>query len=270
MNTATATATITTTGADGTTVEHAVVSQDRWIAERRTLMAHEKELTHLRDQIARERHALPWVRIDKDYVFDGPEGRVRLAELFAGRRQLLVQHFMFGPGWDQGCPSCSFMADHVGSMNVHLKQRDVSFVAVSRAPIAEIERFRRRMGWQFPWVSSNTNDFNFDFHVSFTAEERAKGEVYYNYHRMPFRSEEAPGISTFYRDDAGTIFHTYSTYGRGVEVMMGTYNMLDLMPKGRDERDVAYKMEWLRHHDRYEPEPVVKAAATASCCHAES
>ena len=161
------------------------------------------------------------------------------------------------------------MADHVGSMNVHLKQRDVSFVAVSRAPIAEIERFRRRMGWQFPWVSSNTNDFNFDFHVSFTAEERAKGEVYYNYHRMPFRSEEAPGISTFYRDDAGTIFHTYSTYGRGVEVMMGAYNMLDLLPKGRDERDVAYKMEWLRHHDRYEPEPVVKAAAAASCCHAE-
>ena len=255
---------------DASTVNHPVVSPDRWVAERRTLLAREKELTRLRDQIALERRALPWVRIDKDYLFDGPQGKVRLAELFTGQRQLLLQHFMLGPGWSQGCPSCSFMADHVDAMNVHLKQRDVGFVAVSRAPLDEIERFRRRMGWQFPWVSSHANDFNFDFHVSFTAEELGQGDVDYNYQRMPFPSEEAPGISVFYRDDAGTVFHTYSTYGRGVEVMMGTYEMLDLVPKGRDERDVPYKMEWLRHHDRYDPEPVAKAApAAASCCHAE-
>jgi predicted dithiol-disulfide oxidoreductase (DUF899 family) len=267
---AAAAATVAVTGADGTTVDHAVVPMDRWIAARTALMAREKELTRLRDRIARERRALPWVRVDKDYGFEGPQGKVRLAELFAGRRQLLVQHFMLGPGWDQGCPSCSFMADHVDAMTVHLKHRDVSFAAISRAPFAEIERFRQRMGWRFKWVSSNASDFNFDFHVSFTAAERAKGDVYYNYHRMPFGSEEAPGISVFYRDDTGTVFHTYSTYGRGVEVMMGTYAMLDLVPKGRDERDVAYKMEWLRHHDRYEPDPVDKAApAATSCCHAE-
>ena len=167
--------------AESNTVNHPVVSTDRWVAERKALLAREKELTRLRDQIARERRALPWVRIDKDYVFDTPEGRRTLADLFEGRRQLLVQHFMFGPGWEQGCPSCSFMADHTDGMNVHLAHRDVTFVAVSRAPLAEIERFRQRMGWQFKWVSSHGSDFNHDFHVSFTPEERAKGEVYYNY-----------------------------------------------------------------------------------------
>jgi predicted dithiol-disulfide oxidoreductase (DUF899 family) len=253
--------------AEVSTANHPVVSSDRWLAERRALLAHEKELTHLRDQIARERRALPWVRIDKNYVFDSPEGQRTLADLFEGRRQLLVQHFMFGPGWEQGCPSCSFMADHSDGMNVHLAHRDVTLVAVSRAPLAEIERFRRRMGWQFKWVSSHGTDFNDDFHVSFTPEERAKGEVYYNYHMVAFPSEEAPGISVFYKDDAGEIFHTYSTYGRGVEVMMGTYNMLDLTPKGRDERDVPNKMEWVRHHDRYEPAPLAKQAAAAGCCH---
>ena len=261
----TATATVTTPTAEGGTVGHAVVSMDHWIAERKTLMAHEKELTHLRDRIARERRALPWVRIDKDYVFDGPQGKLRLADLFAGRRQLLVQHFMLGPGWEEGCPSCSFMADHVDGMNVHLKHRDVTFVAISRAPFAEIERFHRRMGWQFPWVSSNASDFNHDFGVSFTAEERAKGDVYYNYHRMPFPSEEAPGISVFYKDDAGTVFHTYSTYGRGVEVMMGTYALLVLTPGGRDEQDLEHTMGWVRHHDRYEPAP---AGSAGPCCHA--
>jgi predicted dithiol-disulfide oxidoreductase (DUF899 family) len=215
------------------TVNHAVVSRDRWLAERKGLLAREKELTRLRDQIARERRALPWVRIEKDYAFDAPEGRRTLAQLFEGRRQLLVQHFMFGPGWEQGCPSCSFMADHTDGMNVHLAHRDVTLVAVSRAPLADIRRFRSRMGWKFTWVSSHGSDFNHDFGVSFTPEE-------------------APGISVFYKDDAGAVFHTYSTYGRGVEVMMGTYNMLDLMPKGRGERDVAHKMEWVRHHDRYE------------------
>ncbi len=243
-----------TTGISQVSTEnHRVVSRDEWVAERKTLLAHEKELTRLRDQIARERRALPWVRIDKNYVFDAPEGRRTLAELFEGRRQLLVQHFMFAPGWEQGCPSCSFMADHSDGMNVHLAHRDVTLVAVSRAPLAEIERFRQRMGWQFKWVSSHGSDFNYDFGVSFTPEEVAKGKLYYNYGTWPFAYEEWPGISVFYKDDAGEVFHTYSTYGRGVEVMMGTYNMLDLTPKGRDERDVEHKMEWVRHHDRYEP-----------------
>jgi len=241
------------------TVNHAVVSMDRWIAERKVLLAHERELTHLRDQIARERRALPWVRIDKNYVFDTTEGRRTLAELFEGRRQLVVQHFMLGPGWEQGCPSCSFMADHTDGMTLHLAHRDTTFVAISRAPLAEIQRFRQRMGWQFKWVSSNANDFNFDFGVSFTPEEKAKNEITYNYGKQPFESEELPGVSVFYKDDAGDVFHTYSTYRRGVEAMMGTYNLLDLTPKGRDE-DPGQGMGWVRHHDRYEPEPLAKAA----------
>jgi len=259
------------TATDTNTVNHPVVSSDRWIAARKTLLARERELTHLRDQIARERRALPWVRIEKRYVFDTAEGQRTLADLFEGRRQLLVQHFMFGPGWEQGCPSCSFMADHSDGMNVHLAHRDVTFLAISRAPRAEIERFRRRMGWHFKWVSSFGSDFNHDFHVSFTPEERAKGEVYYNYGMQPFESEELPGISVFYKDDAGEVFHTYSTYRRGVEVMMGTYNLLDLTPKGRDERDTFYKMEWVRYHDSYEVEaPAQAAPADAACCHARA
>jgi predicted dithiol-disulfide oxidoreductase (DUF899 family) len=253
------------------TVIHPVVSRDRWVAERKTLLAHEKEQMRLHDQIARERRALPWERIEKDYAFDAPEGRRSLADLFEGRRQLLVQHFMLAPGWEQGCPSCSFMADHTDGMNVHLAHRDIAMVVISRAPLAEIERFRQRMGWQFKWVSSYGGDFNHDFGVSFTPEELAKGEVNYNYGMTSFPSEEAPGVSVFYKDDAGEVSHTYSTYGRGVEVMMGAYNLMDLTPKGRDERDVAYKMEWVRHHDRYEPAPIEKPApAAGSCCHAHA
>ena len=242
------------------TANHPVVSRDRWLAERKTLLAHEKELTHLRDQIARERRALPWERIEKDYVFDAPEGRRKLADLFEGRRQLLVQHFMLGPGYEEGCPSCSFMADHIDGMNVHLAHRDVTVLAVSHAPLAEIERFRQRMGWNFKWVSSFSSAFNHDFHVSFTPEEVAKGEVNYNYGKWP-ANDELPGISVFYKDDAGEVFHTYSTFGRGVEVMMGTYNLLDLTPKGRDEKDLPHTMAWVRHHDRYGP-----AASGSSCC----
>lgn len=248
---------------------HPVVSHEQWLAARKALLAREKELTRLRDRIAGERRALPWERVEKDYVFDTPQGRRTLAELFDGRRQLLVQHFMLGPGWEQGCPSCSFMADHSDGMNVHLQQRDITLVAVSRAPLAEIERFRQRMGWRFTWVSSHESDFNYDFHVSFTPEERASGTVEYNYVSQSFPHEEAPGISVFYKDDDGTVFHTYSTYGRGVEVMMGTYNMIDLTPKGRDERDVPNKMEWVRHHDRYEPTPPAQSSAGA-CCHSHA
>jgi predicted dithiol-disulfide oxidoreductase (DUF899 family) len=253
------------------TDNHRVVSRDEWVAERRALLAHEKELTRLRDQIARERRALPWVRIDKNYVFDAPEGQRTLAELFEGRRQLLVQHFMLAPGWEQGCPSCSFMADHSDGMNVHLAHRDVTLVAISRAPLAEIERFRQRMGWRFKWVSAHGSEFNYEFGVSFTPEEVANGKLYYNYGTWPFAGQEWPGISVFHKDGAGQIFHTYSTYGRGVEAMMGTYNMLDLTPKGRDERDVDNKMEWVRHHDRYEPAAVAKAVlATGSGCKAHA
>src|ERR671913_352544 len=208
------------TTTEASTVNHPVVSSERWIAERKKLMAREKELTHLRDQIARERRALPWERVEKEDVFDAPEGRRKLADLTDG-------------------------------MNVHLAHRDVTFVAISRATLAEIERFRQRMGWQFKWVSSHGNDFNYDFHVSFTPEERVKGEVYYNYATQPFEHDELPGISVFYKDDGGQVFHTYSTYRRGVEAMMGTYNLLDLTPKGRDEEEGG--MHWVRHHDRYEP-----------------
>ncbi len=233
-------------------IDHPVVSNQQWLDARKQLLARERELTHLHDQIARERRALPWQAIDKDYVFETPQGRRTLAQLFEGRRQLLVQHFMLGPGWEAGCPSCSFMADHVDGMNVHLAQRDVTYVAVSRAPLAEIERFRRRMGWQFNWVSSFGTDFNFDFQVSFTPDEKSRNEVVYNYAPGPFRSEELPGISVFIQDDAGRVLHTYSTYGRGVEAMMGAYVLMDLTPKGRDEDDLSFPMAWIRHHDRYE------------------
>jgi len=257
---------------------HRIVSRNEWTAERRALLAREKELTRLRDRIAAERRALPWVRVEKDYRFDTLDGRCTLADLFAGRRQLLVQHFMLAPGWEQGCSGCSFMADHNDGMLPHLAHRDVTLVAVSRAPLADIERFRQRMGWRFRWVSSHGSDFNYDFQVSFTPEDLAKGYLDYNYSTWPHAYEEWPGISIFFRNDANEVFHTYSTYARGTEVMMGTYALLDLMPKGRDEREVEYKMEWLRHHDRYEAESVERAAAAGSveglmstlrngCCH---
>jgi predicted dithiol-disulfide oxidoreductase (DUF899 family) len=243
-----------------TTQQPPIVTRDRWLAERRALLAREKEMTRLHDELARERRQLPWVRIDKPYVFDAPGGPRTLAELFNGRRQLVVQHFMFAPGAEQGCPSCSFMADHVDGARPHLAQRGVSFVAISRAPLPDIERFKQRMGWQFPWVSSHGNDFNRDFHVSFTPEERARGEVYYNYGMTDFPQEEAPGVSAFILDDAGQVFHTYSTYGRGVELMMGAYELIDITAKGRDEDELPYTMAWVRHHDRYDAETVASSA----------
>jgi predicted dithiol-disulfide oxidoreductase (DUF899 family) len=256
--------------AEMNTMNHTVVSNDLWIAERKKLLAREKELAQLHDQIARERRALPWVRIDKNYIFDTSSGQRSLVELFEERRQLLVQHFMFAPGWEEGCPSCSYMADHIDGMNVHLANRDVTFVAISRALLTDIQRFRQRMDWQFTWVSSNLNDFNFDFRVSFTMEEKTKDEVNYNYENHSFESEEMPGISVFYKDGTGQIFHTYSTYRRGVEAMMGTYQLLDLTPNGRDE-EPGQGMRWLRHHDRYEPQPRTKAARDAgSCCTAHT
>ena len=251
-----------------TTTNHSTVTPSEWLAARKELLAEEKRLTRQMDAVSATRRALPWVKIEKDYQFDSRRGRVSLAELFAGRSQLVIQHFMLGPGWGEGCPSCSYMADHTDGMTVHLAHRDTTFVAISRAPLAEIERFRQRMGWQFTWVSANGSDFNHDFHVSFTAQEQASDEAYYNYTMGPARGEEAPGISVFFKNDAGEVFHTYSTFGRGVEVMMGTYHLLDLTPEGRSERDVPYKMEWVRHHDRYAPAPAAQPKpAAAACCH---
>lgn len=240
-----------------------VATREAWLAERLALLAREKELTRAQDELARQRRQLPWVRVDKRYVFDTPDGPRALGELFDGRRQLLVQHFMLAPDWDEGCKSCSFMADHHDSMQPHLAQRDVALLAVSRAPLARIEAFRRRMGWRFRWVSSHGSDFNYDYGVSFRPEQREQGAVPYNYQQQAFPQDEAPGISVFVRDDAGTVFHCYSSYGRGVEAMMGTYALLDLMPRGRDEDALSYGMEWVRHHDRYEAAAPV---AASGCC----
>ncbi len=235
----------------------ALVTPAQWLSARRELLRLEKEFTRQRDALAARRRELPWTKIEKAYRFDSERGRVSLADLFAGRSQLIVQHFMLGPGWDEGCKSCSFMMDHFVATTVHLAARDVSFAAVSHAPLSEILPFKRRMGWDVNWVSAHDTDFNQDFHVSFTPEDVATGRVYYNYGPRPFPHEEAPGISVFTRGDAGTVYHTYSTYGRGVEVVMGTYHLLDLVPKGRDEAGLDYGMEWVRHHDRYEPAPAL-------------
>jgi predicted dithiol-disulfide oxidoreductase (DUF899 family) len=249
---------------------HAIVTREKWLEARRDLLAAEKDLMRRSDQVAQLRRQLPWIRVEKPYIFDGPHGRQALAELFDGRQQLVVQHFMLKPGAEQGCASCSYMADHTDGMTVHLAHRDVTFVAISRAPFAEIERFRRRMGWRFKWLSSFGTRFNYDFRVSFTPEEMAKGKVPYNYGTWPHASEELPGLSVFWKDDAGDVFHTYSTYGRGVEVMMGTYRLLDLTPKGRDEGGTSHKMKWVRHHDRYEPNVSAAKPVDASGCTAPS
>lgn len=243
------------------TTLHPIASRAEWLTARKTLLEREKALTRLGDAVARERRALPWVAMDRNYLFDTPDGRRPLADLFDGRHQLVMQHFMLPPDWEQGCKSCSYMADHTDPTLIHLAQRDTAFVAVSRAPLADIERFRRRMGWRFRWVSSHGTDFNSDFGVTFTADEVARGEGDYDYGSMKPRGQEMPGISVFYKDEAGAVFHTYSTYGRGVEVMMHTYRLLDLTPKGRDENGQA--MAWVRHHDRYETTPALQAAKAA-------
>jgi predicted dithiol-disulfide oxidoreductase (DUF899 family) len=239
---------------------HKIVSQEEWLVARKAHLAKEKELTRLRDQLSTERRALPWVKVDKAYVFDGPDGPETLAELFGGRSQLLVYHFMLGPGWEQGCPSCSYLADHIDGANLHLPQRDVSLLAVSRAPLAQIEAFKQRMGWRFKWVSSYGSDFNRDFHVSFTKEELANGKVDYNY-GMVEGYDELPGLSAFYKDENGAVFHTYSTYARGLDILIGAYNYLDLAPKGRDEAALPWTMAWVRHHDRYEDQPAGTSSA---------
>jgi predicted dithiol-disulfide oxidoreductase (DUF899 family) len=231
---------------------HPVVSRDEWLAARKRHLIKEKEFTRLRDELSRQRRELPWVRVEKEYVFDGPDGKKTLSQLFQGRSQLVVYHFMFGPTWEQGCKSCSFWADNFTGIVVHLNHRDVSLVAVSRTPLEKLEAFRRRMGWTFKWVSSFGNEFNNDFHVSFAPEELAKGAVYYNYDIKKIPSDEAHGISVFYKNAKGEVFHTYSCYARGVDMLNVAYHYLDLVPKGRDEAELRFSMEWVRHHDRYE------------------
>jgi predicted dithiol-disulfide oxidoreductase (DUF899 family) len=227
-----------------------VVSRAEWLTARKALLTREKQLTRQHDALSEERRKLPWVRVEKEYLFNGPSGEETLAALFNGRSQLIVYHFMFGPGWEEGCPTCSLAADCFDGNTVHLANRDVSFVTVSRAPLSEIETFKKRMGWQFKWVSSHRNEFNSDYRVSFTKEEMANGN-YYNFDTSGFPSEEAPGISVFYKNGAGEIFHTYSSYARGPEFLLGAYSYLDLVPKGRDEDALPFTMAWVRHHDRY-------------------
>ena len=228
-----------------------VVSHDDWTAARKEYLVKEKEFSRQRDEMSRLRRELPMENVEKAYVFDGANGKETLADLFDGRSQLVIYHFMLGPGWKEGCPSCSFLADHFDGPAVHLANRDVTLAVVSRAPLTEIEAFKKRMGWRFKWVSSFGSDFNRDYHVSFTKDEMAAGKVLYNYGMTEFPSEEAPGASVFYKDAAGNIFHTYSSYGRGLDIMLGAYNFLDLAPKGRDEDGLAFTMAWVRHHDRY-------------------
>jgi predicted dithiol-disulfide oxidoreductase (DUF899 family) len=237
-----------------------VVSEDQWLAARKELLREEKELTRLRDRLAAKRRELPWIKVAKAYTFDSPSGPVSLAELFNGRSQLAVYHFMLGPDWHEGCPSCSFVADHLEPAVVHLKAREVEVAVISRAPLAEILPFQQRMGWSFNWVSSNRNDFNYDYHVSFTGEEMARKTVYYNYRFTDFPNDEAPGLSVFAKDANGDIYHTYSMYERGVDQLIGTYTLLDLMPKGRNEEPTKfYKMDWVRYHDSYDKPADVSA-----------
>ena len=241
--------------------DHRVVSHEEWLAARKEFLEKEKDFTRRRDELNRQRRELPWEAVTRNYTFEGPEGRQTLPELFGGKSQLIVYHFMFGPGWKEGCPSCSFLADSFDGVVVHLAQRDVTFTAVSRATLAEIESFKKRMGWHFKWVSSFENDFNFDYQVSFPKEEAANGTKRYNYGTSGFPGEEAPGASVFYKNGAGEIFHTYSTYGRGLDMMLTAYNYLDITPKGRDEegKGLPYPMVWVRHHDRYGDGKIVDA-----------
>jgi len=230
---------------------HQVVSQEQWIEARKQHLAREKEFTRLRDQLSAERRALPWVRVDKQYMFEGPDGEATLAELFGGRSQLIVYHFMLGPDWAEGCKSCSFWTDNFQGIDVHLAARDVTLIAVSSAPLDRIMKFRTRMGWTHEWVSSAGSDFNHDYQATFTREELELGEVYYNYRWTRFSSTEQPGISVFYRDADGTVYHTYSCYSRGLDMLNGAYHYLDLVPKGRDEPGPAPHMTWVRLHDSY-------------------
>lgn len=237
--------------------DHSVVSRAEWLAERKTLMTKEKEVTRLYDQVCAARRDLPWVKVEEDYVFQGSSGDVSLAGLFEGRSQLVIYHFMYGPRWEEGCKSCSFISDNIDAVNLHLAHHDVTLMAVSRAPFEEFQAFKKRMGWKFNWVSSAENNFNFDYGVSFTEESMAAGHNTYNYEPFDGSYSETPGISVFYKDASGDVYHTYSTYARGGDILIGAHNWLDMTPLGRNEMEI---MDWVRHHDKYETD------AKTGCC----
>ena len=232
--------------------KHTVVPHNEWLSARTAFLEKEKEFTRLRDQLSKDRRELPWERVEKQYIFDGPKGEETLADLFEGRSQLIVYHFMFAPEWDAGCPHCSFWADNFNPIIVHLNQRDATMVAISRAPQEKIEAFKKRMGWGFKWLSSGKNSFNYDFYVSFSPESLKNGTAYYNYRKAEFGHQDREGVSVFYQDDSGSIFHTYSAYARGIDLLNTAYNYLDLLPKGRDEDHLNFTQAWVRHHDRYD------------------
>ena len=233
---------------------HKVVTSDEWLAARKEHLLKEKELTRLRDQLSQQRRELPWVKVDKEYLFDGPDGNESLADLFDGRSQLIIYHFMYGPDWDEGCPTCSFWADNFNGIDIHLNHRDINLIAVSRAKLDTLNAYKKRMGWSFKWVSSFGSDFNHDYQVSFTPDEMEQGEMLYNYDTTKFPSEEAPGISVFYKNEPGEVFHTYSCYARGLDMLNGAYHYMDLAPEGRDEEDLPYTMAWLHRRDQYQDE----------------
>src|SRR5215469_10635380 len=232
------------------TKEHKVVSEKQWLAARKKLLLEEKKFTKLRDKLNQKRRDLPWVKVEKDYVFEGPDGKETLSELFDGKNQLIIYHFMFGPGWGDGCPHCSFWVDHYDGTLAHLPHRDTTLILVSRAPLKEIEPFKKRMGWRIKWVSSAGNDFNFDHHVSFTPEELRNGTAVYNYRKLTMDIDEREGVSAFYKDAKRDIYHTYSSYERGIDLLNTTYHFLDLTAKGRDENPERTQ-DWVQYHDCY-------------------
>jgi len=242
---------------------HRVADRDSWLEERKALLAEEKEMTRLRDRLAERRRQLPWVKVDKTYRFDTPQGQKTLADLFDGRSQLIIQHFMFAPDWDQGCVGCSFGLDHIEAALQHIEHHDVSFVAVARAPLAQLEAFWKRMGWRAKFASSANSDFNYDFHVSFTPEQVSAGKAFFNYHEADIGISDMPGLSVFYKDSQGDVFHTYSTFDRGGEDFVTSYMLLDFTPKGRNETGPNFNLtDWVKHHDLYD-----KQETTADCCH---
>ncbi len=231
---------------------HRVVSHKEWLSARKAFLTKEKAFTRQRDKLNRQRRELPWERVEKTYIFDGPSGKETLSQLFGKRSQLVVYHFMFTPAWDEGCKHCSFWADNFNGIDVHLNHRDVSFVAISRAPLAKIEAFKKRMGWSFKWLSSFGTDFNYDYQASFTPEQIKSRKVFYNYKTSAMDMQDREGVSVFYKDPKGAIFHTYSTYARGIDMVNGAYHFLDLAPKGRDEDGLEFTQSWVRYHDKYE------------------
>ena len=231
---------------------HHVVSREEWLLARKELLVKEKEFNRLRDQLSQERRELPWVKVEKEYLFDTPIGKESLSDLFEDQCQLIIYHFMFGPEWEEGCPSCSFWADNFNGIELHLKHRNINLIAISRAKLEQLEAYKKRMDWHFKWVSSYESDFNFDYQVSFTPEQMKRGEMFYNYTICKFPSQEAPGISVFYKNPSGEVFHTYSTYARGLDLSNGAYHYMDLVPKGRDEEGLTSTMAWLRRHDQYD------------------